>query len=123
MWRVKSSFHNNRLMGCAGSAQPTPCKQAAARVHGVRVRNPCHLVGYKRLKQSDFNMGEFNEKDVALQHERLADHSGYLRLIHRPSGLFVEAHLTSRPVLRIKHDLMCELREKVLAHDVEQGRD
>ncbi len=68
-------------------------------------------------------MSEFNEHDILLQHERLADRSGYLRLIHRPSGLFVDAHLTSQPVLKVKHELMEALRQKVLAQDLEQGRD
>jgi hypothetical protein len=64
-------------------------------------------------------MSEFNENDIALQHDRLADRSGYLRLIHRPSGLFVEAHLTSQPVLKVKHELMDALRQKVLAQEPE----
>jgi hypothetical protein len=58
-----------------------------------------------------------------LQHVRLADRSGYLRLIHRPSGLIVDAHLTSQPVLKVKHELMETLRQEVLAQDLEQGRD
>jgi hypothetical protein len=67
-------------------------------------------------------MIEFDENDISLQHERLADRSGYLRLTHLPSGLFVDAHLTSQPVLRVKNELMEALRQKVLANDVEQGR-
>jgi hypothetical protein len=68
-------------------------------------------------------MSDFNENDVSLQHERLADRSGYLRLTHLPSGLFVDAYLTSQPVLRVKIELMEALRQKVLANDVEQGRN
>jgi hypothetical protein len=67
-------------------------------------------------------MSEFNENDITLEHERLADRSGYLRLIHRPSGLFVAARLTSQPVLKVKEELMEALRKKVLAQDLEQGR-
>ena len=68
-------------------------------------------------------MSEFNENDITLQHERLAGRSGYLRLIHRPSGLFVDAHLTSQPVLKVKAELMDALRQKVLAHDLEHKRE
>jgi hypothetical protein len=62
-------------------------------------------------------MHKFDENDVTIQHERLADRSGFLRLIHRPSGLFVEAHLTSQPVLKVKRGLMDALIRKVLTQD------
>ena len=63
-------------------------------------------------------MSEFSENDISLKHERLADRSGYLRLTHLPTGLFVDAHLTSEPVLKVKNELMEALRQKVLANDV-----
>jgi protein subunit release factor A len=60
-------------------------------------------------------MSEFDEDDVVIEHARLADRSGYLRLTHRPSGLFVDAQLKSQPVLRTKQELMAVLRQRVLA--------
>jgi hypothetical protein len=60
-------------------------------------------------------MGNFDENDVTIEHAKLADRSGYLRLTHRPSGLFVDVQLTSQPVLKAKQELMAALRRKVLA--------
>jgi hypothetical protein len=60
-------------------------------------------------------MSDFDEGDVTIEHAKLADRSGYLRLIHRPSGLSVEAHLKSQPVLRTAQELMTLLRQRLLA--------
>lgn len=60
-------------------------------------------------------MSDFDEDDVTIEHARLADRSGYLRLTHRPSGLSVDTHLKSQPVLRTKQELMATLRQRVLA--------
>ena len=62
-------------------------------------------------------MTEFNETDVTIEHAKLADGRGYIRLTHRPTGLAVDAHATSLPVLRVKQQLMNRLREKVSAAD------
>ena len=59
-------------------------------------------------------MKNFDENDVSIEHAKLIDGGGYLRLTHRPSGLFVEARSTSTPILKIKKTLMDELRDKVL---------
>ena len=59
-------------------------------------------------------MKNFDEDDVSIEHAKLIGGGGYLRLTHRPSGLFVEARSTSTPVLKIKKTLMDELRDKVL---------
>ncbi len=67
-------------------------------------------------------MKNFDENDVSIEHAKLIDGGGYLRLIHRPSGLFVEARSTSTPVLRIKKTLMNELRDKVLSASVLEER-
>jgi len=50
-------------------------------------------------------MKNFDENDVSIEHAKLIDGSGYLRLTHRPSGLFVEARSTSTPILKIKQRL------------------
>ncbi len=60
-------------------------------------------------------MTDFDENDVTIEHARLADRCGYLRLTHRPSGLFVDAELKSQPVVRTAQELMNTLREKALA--------
>ncbi len=60
-------------------------------------------------------MRDFDESDVTIEHAKLADRSGYLRLTHRPSGLFVNANLTTQPVLKTKRELMAALRQRVLA--------
>jgi hypothetical protein len=59
-------------------------------------------------------MNQFDEDDVIIDHARLAGGGGYLRLTHRPSGLFVDADLNSEPVIRTKNALMNNLRQKVL---------
>jgi hypothetical protein len=59
-------------------------------------------------------MSEFDENDVTIDHARLTGGGGYLRLTHRPSGLFVDADLNSEPVIKTKNVLMNDLREKVL---------
>jgi len=66
-------------------------------------------------------MKNFDENDVSIEHAKLIDGSGYLRLTHRPSGLFVEARSTSTPVLKIKKTLMDELRGKVLGAGVSRA--
>jgi hypothetical protein len=58
-------------------------------------------------------MSHFDEDDVTIDHARLAG-GGYLRLTHRPSGLFVDADLNAEPIVRTKNALMNNLREKVL---------
>lgn len=60
-------------------------------------------------------MTDFDENDVTIEHAKLADRGGYLRLTHRPSGLFVDAELKSQPVLKTKQELMGMLRRRVLA--------
>jgi hypothetical protein len=60
-------------------------------------------------------MGDFDENDVTIEHVKLADRSGYLRLTHRPSGLFVDADLKTQPVLKTKQELMAALRQRVSA--------
>jgi hypothetical protein len=60
-------------------------------------------------------MTEFDENDVTIEHVKLARGVGSLRLTHRPTGLFVDAHLNSEPVIPKKHALMHDLREKFLA--------
>jgi hypothetical protein len=60
-------------------------------------------------------MTDFDENDVTIEHAKLVDRSGYLRLTHRPSGLFVDAELKSEPVLKTKQELMGMLRRRVLA--------
>jgi hypothetical protein len=60
-------------------------------------------------------MTEFDENDVTIEHAKLVDRSGYLRLTHRPSGLFVDAELKSQPVLKTMQELMGLLRRRVLA--------
>lgn len=66
-------------------------------------------------------MKNFDENDVSIEHAKLIDGSGYLRLTHRPSGLFVEARSTSTPILKIKKTLMDELRGKVLGAGVSRA--
>ncbi len=66
-------------------------------------------------------MKNFDENDVSIEHAKLIDGSGYLRLTHRPSGLSVEARSTSTPILKIKKTLMDELRGKVLGADVSRA--
>ncbi len=65
-----------------------------------------------------FDMKNFDEDDVSIEHAKLIDGGGYLRLTHRPSGLSVEARSTSTPILKIKKTLMDELRGKVLGAGV-----
>jgi hypothetical protein len=60
-------------------------------------------------------MNEFDENDVTIEHAKLVGGGGYLRLTHRPSGLFVDADLKSEPVIKTKNALMSDLRERVLA--------
>jgi hypothetical protein len=60
-------------------------------------------------------MGHFDEADVTIEHARRVDRSGYLRITHRPSGLFVDAELRAQPVLKTKEELMAALRQKVLS--------
>jgi hypothetical protein len=60
-------------------------------------------------------MSEFDENDVTIEHTRLVGGCGYLRLTHRPSGLFVDADLKSGAVIRTKNALMNDLRERVLS--------
>lgn len=66
-------------------------------------------------------MSDFHEDDVTIEHTKLADRSGYLRLTHRPSGLVVDAHLKSQPVLRTRQELMTLLRQRVLARIAKDG--
>jgi hypothetical protein len=61
------------------------------------------------------DMGHFDEADVTVVHEWRADRSGYLRITHRPIGLFVDAELRAQPVLKTKEELMAALRPKVLS--------
>ena len=68
-------------------------------------------------------MNDFHEDDVTIEHARLSGGSGYLRLIHRPSGLSVDAHLKSEPVIKTKCALMSHLRAKVLGMDTELSRE
>jgi hypothetical protein len=67
-------------------------------------------------------MGEFNENDVTIDHFTLDDGRGYLRLTHRPSGLFVDARAGSVPIIKIKNSLLEELKEKVLSK-AEKGEE
>ncbi len=60
-------------------------------------------------------MTEFHERDTTIQHLRLADGRGYLRLTHRPSGLFVDSYLSEEAVTHVASRLMKELKEKVQA--------
>jgi hypothetical protein len=67
-------------------------------------------------------MTEFNETDVTIEHLKLADGRGYLRFTHRPTGLAVDAHATSLPVIRVKQELMNRFREKVSAEVSGNGK-
>jgi hypothetical protein len=72
----------------------------------------------------DLAMTDFDENDVTLVHERLGGGRGYLRLTHRPTGLFVDAELKSEPVIQTMNLLMNNLKGKVLAlRGTEQGGD
>jgi hypothetical protein len=60
-------------------------------------------------------MKRFNEEDVTIEHAKLVRGGGYLRLTHRPSGLFVDADLKSESVIGKKNAMMKDLEERVLA--------
>src|SRR5437879_3812639 len=47
----------------------------------------------------DIDMSRFDQNDVIIEHAKLVGGGGYLRLTHRPSGLFVDADLKSQPVI------------------------
>lgn len=58
-------------------------------------------------------MAEFNDNEVAVEHLRLRDGRGYLKVTHRPSGQSVDGHTCSEPMLTTLGRLMEELRAKV----------
>jgi hypothetical protein len=64
-------------------------------------------------------MTELDRNDLTIEHMRLKDGRGYFRIVHNPSGKYVEAYATSEPVTRIKERLMRELAEKV--HGTRKG--
>ena len=58
-------------------------------------------------------MAGFQEKDVSVEHRKLVDGRGYLRVTHRPSGESVDGYTSSEPMLRTLNRLMEELAAKV----------
>jgi hypothetical protein len=68
-------------------------------------------------------MSGFDERDITIEHAKLADRSGYLRLTHRPSGISVDGYLRSEPVLKIKNELLDTLRRMVLVWLETRDRD
>ena len=60
-------------------------------------------------------MSCFREEDVTIEHLRLMGGGGHLRLIHRPSGISVDAALNSESVFTVRDTLKQQLRARVLA--------
>jgi hypothetical protein len=61
------------------------------------------------------NMTEFSIDDVTIEHIRLCGGCGYLRLIHRLSGMSVSAETHSERPVEVKKRLLTELEAKVKA--------
>lgn|SRR5579883_397597 len=66
-------------------------------------------------------MNGFDENDVTIEHTRLVSGGGHLRLIHRPSGLFVDADVKTGAVISTMNGLMNDLRERVLSQVQPRG--
>ena len=58
-------------------------------------------------------MAKFHENDVTVEHLRLRDGRGHLKVTHRPSGQSVDGYTCSEPMLTTLNRLMEELEAKV----------